>query len=256
MIAISLQSGSNGNCIYVEASGVRLLFDAGICGALAESRLARHGRNIRDVDAVIISHDHGDHVRYAGVFHRKFGLPVFMSPGTHSCAVMRHRLGAMKEVCDFLPGDVIEFDGLAVETVPTNHDGEDGAAFVISSEGLRLGILTDLGHVCERLVSTVSTLDAVIIESNYDPDMLSHSSYPAFLKNRIRGPRGHLSNAESAELLRVAGSRLRWACLAHLSAENNYPALALETHRSIVGDYLPIHIASRYEESDVMEVGE
>src|SRR5271169_2896184 len=101
MIAISLQSGSSGNCIYVETTGSRLLFDAGISGVQVEERLAAHGRDIRDVDAVIISHDHSDHIRHAGVLQRKYGLPVFVTPATLAAASSRCALGKMKDVRHF-----------------------------------------------------------------------------------------------------------------------------------------------------------
>ena len=128
-------------------------------------------------------------------------------------------------------------------------------AFVVDDGYRRLGILTDLGHVFDRLNCVVRTLDAVVLESNYDPVMLARSSYPESLKRRIRGPRGHLSNIESAELLsRAAGGPLRWACLAHLSAENNTPQLALNCHQYVLGSRLPLHVASRYEPSEVLEV--
>ena len=255
MIAVSLQSGSNGNCIYVEAAGARLLFDAGISGAQAERRLAAYGRDIRKVDAVIISHDHSDHVRCAGVLHRKYDLPLFASRPTLHAAEKNLDLGAVRDVGSFTSGSALRFGKVTVETVCTPHDAEDGVAFVICAEGRRLGILTDLGHVFNGLPELIESLDAVFLESNYDPEMLESGPYPAFLKARIRGPRGHISNIESAELLRSSASRaLQWACLAHLSEQNNKPELALRTHRKILGNAFPIRAASRYEPTGLFEV--
>ena len=255
MQVISLQSGSNGNCIYVEAGGVRLLFDAGISARQAELRLAARGRDIAAVDAVLISHDHRDHVRCAGVFQRKFGMPVYATRRTMEAAGAYCSLGVMKDVQYFEAGGGLLFNEVVIETIPTPHDGADGVAFVVDDGYRRLGILTDLGHVFDRLNCVVRTLDAVVLESNYDPVMLARSSYPESLKRRIRGPRGHLSNIESAELLsRAADGPLRWACLAHLSAENNTPQLALNCHQDVLGSRLPLHVASRYEPSDVLEV--
>jgi len=245
--AIALQSGSNGNCIYVEACGVRLLFDAGINGRQAEARLAAHGRDIRKVDALIISHDHGDHIRYAGVYQRKFGLPLYVTQKTYDVAVKRHPLGKLKDVRFFRSDGVIRFGGASVEAISTPHDASDGAAFVVSSERKRLGIMTDLGHIFEGLTEVVSSLDAVFLESNYDPDMLEAGLYPAFLKKRIKGPEGHLSNIEAADLLKAAsGRRLQWACLSHLSEQNNSAALALRTHQDILPRGLVLHVADRY----------
>ena len=228
MEVISLQSGSNGNCIYVEAGGVRLLFDAGISGRQAQQRLLKHGRDITQVDALLISHDHSDHSRCLGVFHRKFSLPVFVSPKTLAAATASHELGPLKAVHHFAPGQVLQFGDVRVETIRTPHDGADGAAFVVDDGQHRLGILTDLGHAFDGLHRILGSLDAVLLESNFDPEMLQHGPYPPFLQRRIRGPRGHLSNIEAAELLAAAaGERLQWACLAHLSEHNNHPGLAL-----------------------------
>ncbi|HUS90598.1 MAG TPA: MBL fold metallo-hydrolase [Phycisphaerae bacterium] len=254
MKVISLQSGSNGNCIYVEAGEVRLLFDAGISGKQAELRLAAHGRDIRRVDAVVISHDHADHVRCMGIYQRKFHLPVYVTEATLAAARAWQDLGPMSDVRPFRVGQVLRFDGVTVETVPTPHDGADGAAFVVDDGRRRLGILTDLGHVFDGLGEVIASLDAVLIESNYDPDLLARGWYPAFLKRRIAGPGGHLSNLEAAELLaRHAGRRMRWACLGHLSEDNNRPRLALATHREVLADGLPLHLAGRYEPTDVLE---
>ena len=253
MIAISLQSGSNGNCIYVEANGVRLLFDAGICGVRAETRLRAYKRDIRNVNALIISHDHADHINYAGVYQRKYGLPIYITPRTLYKAETEKKLGKLSDVNYFLAGGKLQFGDMAVQTIPTPHDGVDGVAFVVSSGCKRLGILTDLGHPFRELSAVVSSLDAVFIESNYDPLMLSRGPYPACLKKRIQGPKGHLSNIDAAELL-LAGARLKWACLSHLSENNNKPAIALKTHREIVGRRLTLYTASRYAPSGILTI--
>lgn len=256
MIAISLQSGSSGNCIYVEAGGVRLLIDAGITGVQAQERLAAHGRDIRAVDAVIISHDHGDHIRHAGVYQRKFGIPIYVTAATLAAASARCSLGKLTAVHTFRSSDKIRFGEVLVHAIPTPHDGVDGSAFVIEAGQKRIGVLTDLGHVFKDLARIVASLDAVFLESNYDPDMLAAGPYPAYLKQRIRGPKGHISNAEAAELLRRASGekRLQWACLAHLSEENNHPDVALKTHReSITGD-ITLYVADRYRSTELFTV--
>ena len=254
MEVIALQSGSNGNCVYVEAGGRRLLFDAGISGRQAQARLAHLGRDINAVDALLISHDHVDHSKSMGIYQRKFRLPVYVTAKTHQAA-NRYNLGELDDIRHFRAGETLQFDGVLVETIPTPHDGADGVAFVVDDGRHRLGILTDLGHVFNDLTAVIHTLDAVLIESNYDPDMLRRGFYPEFLKQRIAGLHGHISNFESAELLQSAGSkRMQWACLAHLSHDNNTPELALKTHRRIVGPRLPIHLATRYRASDVLRV--
>ncbi len=256
MIAISLQSGSSGNCIYVETSGVKLLFDAGITGVQTEERLAAHGRDIRSVDAVIISHDHSDHISHAGVLQRKYGLPVYVTPATFAAASARCALGKMKDVRHFRSCDKLRFGDVFVHAIPTPHDGVDGSVFVVEAGAKRLGILTDLGHVFKDLIRLVSSLDAVFLESNYDPDMLARGPYPAYLKQRIKGPRGHISNNESAQVLLRASAvnRLQWACLAHLSEQNNRPDVALRTHREVVSETLPLYVADRHRATEIFIV--
>ena len=268
MLTIPLQSGSNGNCIYVEAGGVRLLFDAGISGRRAKERLARFGRRIENVDAVVISHDHSDHTSTMGVFHRKFGLPIWVTRATFEAAGRRRPLGKIERVNYFKAGAKLSFAAggrqnsnggkVLVETIPTPHDGADGVAFVVEHDGRRLGILTDLGHRFEELNAVVGSLDAVLLESNYEPEMLKHGPYPEFLKARIRGSGGHISNRESAKLLCDSGERLQWACLAHLSADNNSPEVAVQTHGKILGKArskrIQLHVADRYDATGILEV--
>lgn len=254
MIAVSLQSGSNGNCIFVEAGDVRLLFDAGISGRQAEQRLAALGRDIRSVDALIVSHDHADHLRCSGVFQRKYGLPLHATRRTLEAGRSQH-LGRFTDLRYFQAGQRLQFGPVTVETVPTPHDGADGVAFVVEFRRKRLGILTDLGHIFEGLKGLIATLDAVFLESNFDPDLLARGPYPDFLKRRILGPGGHLSNQEAAGLLREAASeRMQWACLAHLSEQNNDPDLALETHRRSCPTRFSLRVAGRYGASEMLKV--
>ena len=249
----SLQSGSNGNAIYVEAGGVRLLFDAGISGAMAERRMAVHGRDIRDVDALIISHDHYDHIRSAGIYQRKFGLPIYVTRRTLAAAWCD--LGRLSDVHHFRSGDALTFDGVVVHTVRTPHDAADGVVFVVEHEGKRLGILTDLGHPFFGFQGLLESLDAAYLECNYDPKLLETGSYPSDLKARIRGDGGHLSNDESADLLRTCRRRRpKWIAVAHLSEENNRPELAVEAQHTAVGRDYPVHHASRYACSALLTV--
>ena len=250
MELISLQSGSNGNSFYVKAGSRQFLFDAGITGAVAERRLESHGRTIREIDALFISHGHRDHCQAMGVYHRKYGLPVFVTEKTLQQARRDHKLGVITDLHFFKSGKTVDFGDVRVHTVRTPHDADDSVAFVIEHQNRRLGILTDMGHVFDGMSSVIAQLDAVVIESNYDPEMLRLSRYPVWLKRRVRGKGGHLSNEDSANvlretLLRPGPARLQWACLCHLSEENNSPRVAIETHRRILGEQIPLHVASR-----------
>jgi phosphoribosyl 1,2-cyclic phosphodiesterase len=253
VITFSLQSGSCGNSIYVEAGDVRLLFDAGISGRQADLRMASHGRDVRQCDAVLLSHEHSDHTRSAGIFQRKFGLPVYCTEGTSRS--IRRFIGQVNDVRCFAAGSLIRFGDVEVQTIPTPHDGVDSVCFIVRHDGRRLGVLTDLGHPFAALREAVADLDAMYLEANYDPDMLWAGDYPEHIKRRIVGDAGHLSNLEAAELTREhAGRRLQWLAVAHLSENNNDPDLAIETVRGRLPNSLPVYLASRYEVGEVLEV--
>jgi phosphoribosyl 1,2-cyclic phosphodiesterase len=252
MIAISLQSGSNGNCVYIEAGETRLLVDAGISGKQVLRRLAERGRDPQGLSAVLVTHDHVDHVRCAGIYARKWGVPLYITAKTLAAARARFDLGRIADVRVFAAGDAFGIGGVRVETVGTPHDAADGVGFTVEHGGRRLGVLTDLGHPFDGLGDVVSDLDGVFLESNHDLRMLAEGPYPAYLKRRIRGPHGHISNDEAAALLgaAVGRGRLRWACLAHLSEENNTPDVALATSRRTLGDRIELAVASRYAASE------
>jgi phosphoribosyl 1,2-cyclic phosphodiesterase len=255
MLMLPLQSGSSGNCVFVEAAGVRLLIDAGVSGVQAERRLAAAGVDIRTVDALLVSHDHSDHVRCAGIFQRKYEIPILATAKTLDAAERWKPLGRLFDVRPFASGDTVRVGRVSIETVPTPHDAADGVGFVVDDGKRRLGILTDLGHVFDGLADVIASLDAVLLESNHDEAMLEGGPYPAFLKRRIRGPAGHISNAEAAVLLRgAARGGMAWACLGHLSGENNTPELALGTHRDLGLPGLPLHVASRDAAGPILKV--
>ena len=257
MRALACQSGSNGNCVFVEAGETRLLVDAGLSGIQVVRRLVSRGIDAERMSAVLVTHDHSDHVRCAGIYARKWRVPVYITERTLLAARGWCDFGKLDDVRIFAAGDSFEVGEVRVDTVPTPHDGADGVAFAFEHGGRRLGVLTDLGHPFDALLGVLAGLDGAFLESNYDQAMLETGPYPYHLKRRIAGPGGHLSNLEAAQLLRdavEAAGRLRWACLAHLSEENNTPTLALKTSRAVLGEKLPVFAASRYEASDVFEV--
>lgn len=250
----SLNSGSNGNCLYVEKGATRILFDAGISAARAKVRLAAMGRRISDVTALVISHDHSDHVGCAGIYQRKFGLPIYITPRTFEEA--GPRIGKTSDIRFFAAGDRLRIGDIEIETIPTPHDGVDGAIFVLTDGHRRLGIFTDLGHPFHALAAAMQDLDFVYLESNYDPEMLDNGPYPEDVKARIRGAAGHLSNEESALLVqRHASTRLRTVVLSHLSGDNNTPRLALQTHRRIVSRPIRLAVARRDRPSELFSLG-
>jgi phosphoribosyl 1,2-cyclic phosphodiesterase len=182
-----------------------------------------------------------------------FDLPLFISEPTFRTS--EERLGRLEGATFFQPGHALRFGEVTIRTVPTPHDAVDGCAFVVQAEGKKLGLLTDLGHPFQELRELLPELDGVFLESNYDSNMLKAGPYPEFLKRRIRGPEGHISNREAAELLdEYCTERLSWACLAHLSENNNTPDLALATHRETVRGQFPIEVATRHRASGVFQL--
>lgn len=249
MEVITLQSGSAGNCVFVRSGNTRLVFDAGISGSKAESRLAEFGYDIRDCDALVLSHEHSDHISGAGVFHRKFGLPVYANLRTWNATRSKPSTGCLGSPNHFLSGEPFQIGSLRIEPLRTPHDAIEGVCFTIEDveSGLRFGLLTDLGYVFSGLQKVIGTLDAVLIESNYDEAMLRAGPYPQRLKDRISGKRGHISNDDAAGLLDICdASQLQWACLGHLSAENNSPEVALATHHERHQNRFPLICADRY----------
>jgi phosphoribosyl 1,2-cyclic phosphodiesterase len=259
MEVITLQSGSAGNCVFVRSGETRLLFDAGISGSNAEMRLAEYGYDIRDCNALVLSHEHSDHISGVGVFHRKFGLPVYANLRTWNATRAKPSTGCIGSPNYFVTGKPFQIGSLRIETLRTPHDAIEGVCFVIEDieTGKRFGLFTDLGHVFSGIQKIIGTLDAVLIESNYDDEMLRFGPYPQHLKDRISGRRGHLSNKDAAELLDACdSSQLQWACLGHLSAKNNSPEVALATHRERHGDRFPVFCADRYGASQLPKIKE
>lgn len=217
-----LGSGSSGNATLVSSGATHVLVDAGLSGRQLVRRLACHGVAPGDVTAVLVTHEHGDHARGAGVFARAHGTPLLMTPGTRrACGKL---LRGTEDVSTYRPGYPVDVRDLIVEPFVTAHDAADPVAFALSDRntGLRLGIATDLGRPTTQIKHALRGCDGLVVESNHDEKMLWEAAYPASVKNRIASSHGHLSNQAAADLvLEVFSSRLTAVVLAHLSEESN-----------------------------------
>jgi phosphoribosyl 1,2-cyclic phosphodiesterase len=222
-----LGSGSGGNATLVEGGGSRVLLDAGLGPRQLAERLASAGVDPATLDAVFVSHEHGDHARGARALSAKWGVPLAGTRGTFRAAGLDGaKLPALEEI---RPGETRTIRRLAVKAVAVPHDAASPLAFVVSVGEVSLGHATDLGHLSRGLVEAFRPCSAVLVESNYDPALLRDGPYPWSLKERILGPLGHLSNGDVARLLeRGLGEDCRRVVLAHLSRKNNHPELALQ----------------------------
>jgi len=221
-----LGSGSTGNATLVEGGGVRVLVDAGLGPRQLKERLDSAGVDPAGIDAVLLSHEHGDHARGATAFVTKWGMPLGGTRGTYQAAGLGAESLPGYERLE--PGERLLLGGLAVQVVALPHDAAGPVAFVISSGEASMGHATDLGHVGPRLVEAFRGCHAILLESNYDPALLRDGPYPWSLKERILGPLGHLSNGDVARYLaRSLGEQCRQVVLAHLSQKNNHSELAL-----------------------------
>ena len=221
-----LSSGSAGNCVWVQGGGTEILIDCGISARMTAERLADVGLELNGVRAAVCTHGHGDHIKGADVLARRRGIEIYGTPRTLASIVGTPPPELLHEI---VPGSRFAIGGLCISSVPTMHDAPGSSAFVIDDGETRLGVLTDLGIVTESVSRAFENLDGLILEMNHDEKMLEDGPYPWFLKRRIAGAGGHLSNRQSAELLeRIAHPGLRHLTLAHLSEENNRPDRAMD----------------------------
>ena len=252
-----IASGSEGNCTLVEDSaGNAILVDAGLPLRRIVTCLENIQRDLRRVMAVLISHEHSDHLRGAAVLARRQDLPVFASAGTISVA---RRIFPHGTPLHPINGETLSFGNLSVQGFNVSHDAIEALGFLISEGDSRLVIATDLGTVDLATLSFLQDCDAVVLEANHDLQMLLDVPYPWELKRRIQSNLGHLSNDQAAEaLLKVAGPRLKLVVLSHLSQENNLPDLALGQVRSQLHgaghQHVEIVVASQHQPTDFFEI--
>ncbi len=223
----SLASGSKGNCLVAEADGTRVLIDCGLNLRDTERRLARLGLAPSDIAALLVTHEHGDHSCGVFDFAAAHELPVYLTYGTMVALKAQGKAteGVRTLVIDARQAFAIGALQVIAFTVP--HDAREPVQYMLSDGDKRLGVLTDIGALTAHVEQTLSGLHALVLECNYDHDMLWNGTYPKWLKQRIAGPFGHLDNADSAKLLAALDcSRLQHLVGAHLSEQNNRPEIA------------------------------
>jgi phosphoribosyl 1,2-cyclic phosphodiesterase len=220
-----LASGSRGNALLVSTPDTAILVDAGLSGVELQRRMAVVGQDPADLSAIVITHEHIDHVRGAGVLGRRFNIPVYISSATHQACT---GLGHVPELNYFDCGTRFDIQDLILNPFSISHDASDPAGLTLTWQSCKIGIATDLGVVTNLVRTHLSGSSVLYLESNHDPEMLINGSYPWHLKQRIQSRTGHLSNNDAGTLLAdLYHDQLHHVILAHLSEENNRPEKAL-----------------------------
>jgi len=222
-----LGSGSKGNCTLIESGSTRILIDAGFSGKEINRRLALIDRSPQDLNAILITHEHGDHVGGVGVLSRRCDLPVYANPATHQAA--ETRVKKLHQRWEFDTGTGFFLEDLHIHPFRISHDTADPVGFLVSDGTHSVAYCTDTGKITTLIRQRLFQCQALILESNYDPEMLMDGPYPMHIKQRVRSNQGHLANNEAAaflaELCTTKGQEVRHVVLAHLSETNNHPDL-------------------------------
>ena len=225
----SLGSGSGGNATLIEYDGTCVMVDCGFSVKQTVARLERLARSGEDLSAILVTHEHSDHLSGVGVVARRFKLPVWMTPGSWRAAQAAD-IGRLPELHLFSAHERFAVGALEIEPFPVPHDAEEPSQFVFGNGDRRIGVLTDTGASTPHIEASLDGCDALLLECNHDRDMLMNGPYPAALKQRVGGPLGHLDNDSAARILRrIDSSCLRYLVAGHLSKTNNTPELARDT---------------------------
>lgn len=230
----ALGSGSRGNATLIEAGSTRVLVDCGLSLRELTLRLASVDVEPDSIAAVLLTHEHGDHIRGVAAFAGRYGIPVWSTPGTWRAA----GIAATIDLRLFLAhGSALRIGDLSIAPYPVPHDAREPCQFVIDGDGCRLGVLTDAGNITPRIRERLSDCDALMLEANHDPSMLRAGPYPPSVQARVGGVFGHLSNQQAAELLdRLEHRALRQLLIAHVSANNNREELVRSAMAAVSAD--------------------
>lgn len=226
----SLYSGSSGNSLFVESENTKLLVDAGVSSKKIEEALAKLEINPTSIDGILITHEHSDHVQGLGTFAKKFNLPVFVNEKTLDAMPKQKEKISEKNIKLFNINEKFEIGDLKVKPFSIPHDAANPCGFNIFKDDKKISIATDIGHMTNWILKNLEDSIFIMLESNYDPEVLKYSKYPYQLKTRIAGPDGHLSNELAGKTISyLLNSGLKQAVLGHLSKQSNFPELAYKT---------------------------
>lgn len=251
LFVASLNSGSNGNCYYLASQESAVIIDTGLSCRETEKRLKRLGRSLKTVKGLFITHEHGDHIHGLPGICRKFRIPVYISPETIAESGMNIDRALIHGIPSHEP---ISVGDIQVTSFLKSHDARDPHSFLVSRNGVRVGVFTDIGHACENVIHYFNQCHAAFLESNYDEDLLEQGSYPYHLKQRIKGDKGHLSNRQALDLfIAHRAPYLSHLFLSHLSEDNNHPRLVQNFFAKDAGN-TEIIIAGRKKETRLYHI--
>lgn len=226
----SLYSGSSGNSLLVETENTKLLIDAGVSSKKIETALTNLNIDPSSINGILITHEHSDHVQGLGTFAKKYDLPVFINPKTLDAIPKQKEKISEKNIKKFKIEETFEIGDMQIKPFSIPHDAANPCGFNIFKDNKKISIATDIGHMTNGILKNLEDSIFVLLESNYDPEVLKFSKYPYPLKSRIAGPNGHLSNELAGKTIsHLLGSGLQQAMLGHLSRESNFPELAYKT---------------------------
>ncbi len=256
----SLYSGSSGNCSFLQTNTTKILIDAGQTAKKIEESLTSISVAPTSLHAILITHEHSDHIKGLSIFAKKFHIPVYANEETWN-AMAQQREKLEKEQIKYFSFQPFLLGDIQIEPFPIPHDAANPCGFTFLHENKKMSIATDIGHITQEVMSHLTNSSFLLLEANYEPEVLKCSSYPYLLKQRIYGPNGHLSNVEAGKTISyLMNYGLKQAMLGHLSKENNFPELAYKT---VVEELIQQHpmensfhlsVANRFEVSPIIEV--
>lgn len=260
MIFSPLASGSSGNASFLEADGLRILIDAGMTGKRMAELLHRIDIEPSTIDAILVTHEHTDHIAGVGVLSRRYGIPVYANAECFERILPLIGNLSARNMRVFEPDHAFFIRSVRVFPFSTPHDAVHSVGYTIEADHGKVSVMTDIGHVTSEMLDAVSGSDILVIEANHDVDMLRAGSYPYSLKQRILGARGHLSNEDCGKtLVKLHEHGVRNAILGHLSTENNTPELARVTVEDVledagIRDDMFLSVANRFEPTGVFTI--
>ena len=259
----NLYSGSSGNCSLVQSDNSNILIDAGESAKKIENALSSINVSANSIDAILVTHEHVDHVKSIGTLSKKYNIPVYATKKTWEAMPEQSNKIDKKLQRYFSSSTNFFVNDMEISPFSIPHDAADPCAFNISNDGKQLSVATDLGHITPELLNNISKSAFILLESNYDPEILRYSKYPYYLKHRISGEYGHLSNIDAGKVisnLTKTNENLKYVMLGHLSRENNFPELAYKTvideliNNKCDISNLSINVATRNTPSELIEI--